>query len=278
MTHSSFPIPEDRIAHYTSRRAGGPVVIDGNIEKEVWKAAPRSRRFVDLVTGEPAFFDTRMASLWDDTHLYIAFWAEEPAVRAFQTQRDSLVWLDNDVELFLDGEDCYYELEINAYNTVYEVFFIYQDALKRGSRFDVPEFDLHRRDVDVLGGFQDGSRYGKHHRGKRWAFMDYDFPGLKTAVQVQGRINDPGHIDEGWTVEIALPWEGLRTLLPRQRFPPAEGDTLRGAFFRFETLRYHGKTQGESVGWALNEHGVYDSHIPENFSVLHFTGAPPEKP
>jgi len=26
----------------------------------------------------------------------------------------------------------------------------------------------------------------------------------------------------------------------------------------------------ESVGWALNEHGVYDSHIPENFAWLHF--------
>lgn len=31
-----------------------------------------------------------------------------------------------------------------------------------------------------------------------------------------------------------------------------------------------GKTVAESAGWALNEHGAYDSHIPENFAYLHF--------
>jgi hypothetical protein len=88
---------------------------------------------------------------------------------------------------------------------------------------------------------------------------------------VDGTINNPNSLDRGWMVEMALPWEGLRKLLPRKNFPPAEGDTLRAAFFRFEALRYHNKTVAESPGWALNEHGVYDSHIPENFSWLHFT-------
>jgi hypothetical protein len=71
-------------------------------------------------------------------------------------------------------------------------------------------------------------------------------------------------------VEIALPWEGLRKLHPDRNFPPKAGDSIRAAFFRFEALRYHNKTVAESVGWALNEHGVYDSHIPEVFSYLHF--------
>jgi hypothetical protein len=269
------PIPAERLAHYTCLKTTGPLVIDGNLEKPQWKAAPKSRRFVDLVSGEPAFMDTRMAALWDEKNLYAAFWVAESAVRASLTERDSFVWFDNDVEIFLDGEDCYYELEINAYNTVYEVFFVYQDALKRGSRFDIPQFDLFERNVDVLSGFQDYTRFGKHHRGKRWAFMDYDFPGLKTAVQVQGKINDPFHIDTGWTVEIALPWKGITRLLPGRTFPPAPGDQLRAAFFRFENLHYHGKRSGDSIGWALNEHGVYDSHIPEHFSFLHFEGPAP---
>ena len=46
---------------------------------------------------------------------------------------------------------------------------------------------------------------------------------------------------------------------------------LRASFSRFEALRHHGKTVAESPGWALNAHGVYDSHIPECFSFLHFT-------
>jgi hypothetical protein len=266
-----YPIPEERIAHYVCRRTPEPIIIDGNLEKPVWNRAQKSRRFVDIVSGEPGFLDTRMASLWDDKNLYIAFWIEEPAVQASLTERDSLIWFDNDVEVFLDGEDCYYEFEINALNTIYEVFFIYQDALKREGRFNTPEFDLYSRKVDILGGFQDYPRYGKHPRGKRWAFMDYDFPGLKTAVQVQGRINNPSHVDKGWTVELAFPWEGIEKMFARRKFPPAEGETLRASFFRFEALRYHGKTVGESIGWALNEHGVYDSHTPENFSFLHFT-------
>ena len=267
---TGYPIDENRIAHYTSRRISGPLVIDGDLEKPAWKGAEKSRRFVDLVSGEPAFLDTRVASLWDAENLYLAYWIEEPAVRASLTERDSFVWYDNDVEVFLDGEDCYYELEINAFNTIYEVFFVYQDALKKGSRFDTPEFDLRERNVDVLSGFQDPSRYGKHHRGKRWAFMDFDFPGLKTAVKIDGKINDPYHLDKGWTVEIALPWAGFSHLLPGRTFPPRPGDTLRAAFFRFETLRLNGTDSGQSAGWALNEHGVYDSHIPENFSYLHF--------
>jgi hypothetical protein len=271
----SYRVSEDRIAHYTCRKipkklASEGIHIDGNLNKPVWQTAEKSRPFVDLISGEPGFLETRMAGLWDDQNLYIAFWISEPAVWASLTERDSFIWFDNDVEVFLDGEDCYYEFEINALNTVYEVLFIYQDALKRGSRFDTPEFDLYKGNVDVLSGFQDTARYGKHPRGKRWAFMDYDFPGLKTAVKVNGKINDSSSIDKGWTVEIAFPWEGLSRMYSRRSFPPADGDILRAAFFRFEKLRYHGKTADESIAWALNEHGVYDSHIPENFSYLHF--------
>ncbi|MDR3114929.1 MAG: carbohydrate-binding family 9-like protein [Treponema sp.] len=266
-------IREDRIAHYTCRAITGPLCIDGNLDKPVWKAAEKSRPFVDMVSGEPGFLETRMAGLWDTENLYIAFWMSEPFVRASLTERDSFIWFDNDVEVFFDGEDCYYEFEINALNTVYEVLFIYQDALKRGSRFDTPEFDVYNRNVDVLGGFQDAARFGKHHRGKRWAFMDYDFPGLKSAVQVEGILNDPFHRDTGWTVELAFPWKGMERLYARRSFPPAPGETLRAAFFRFEHLRYHGTTLDEAIGWALNEHGVYDSHIPECFSYLHFVAS-----
>lgn len=266
-----YGAPEELLAHYTCLRAPEAFAIDGNLDKPAWQAAPKSHRFVDMVTGEPGFFDTRVACLWDEKALYVGFWIQEPQVRATLTERDSYIWFDNDVEVFFGGEDCYYEFEVNAFNTVYEVFFIYQDALKRGSRFDRPEFDLYSRNVDVLSGFQDASRLGKHHRGKRWAFMDWDFPGMRSAVQVQGRLNDPHHLDQGWTVELAFPWEGMKALFADRPFPPKEGDTLRASFSRFEALRYHGKTVPESPGWALNAHGVYDSHIPECFSYLHFS-------
>ncbi|MDR0451906.1 MAG: hypothetical protein LBH15_02570, partial [Treponema sp.] len=88
-------VPDEGLARYTSRRIRGPVVIDGDLSKPCWQNARKSGRFVDMVSGEPAFFDTRMASLWDDSNLYVAYWLEEPSVRASQTERDSLVWFDN---------------------------------------------------------------------------------------------------------------------------------------------------------------------------------------
>ena len=262
-------IPSERIARYICRKTREKFAIDGDLNKAVWQNAEKSRNFVDLVAGTPGLLDTRIASLWDDECLYVAFWVTEPFVSASQTVRDSFVWYDNDVEVFFDGEDCYYEFQVNALNTIYEVLFIYQEALKRGSRFDTPEFDLYSRNVDVLSGFQDPSRYGKHPRGKRWAFMDFDFPGLKTAVKVDGAINDLTVAGKGWTAELAFPWEGFRKMYASRTFPPKEGDTLRAAFFRFENLAHNGKST-EGIGWALNEHGVYDSHIPESFSCLEF--------
>jgi hypothetical protein len=64
---------------------------------------------------------------------------------------------------------------------------------------------------------------------------------------------------------------GMQSLFAHRALPPREGDILRASFSRFEALRYHGKVVAESPAWALNPHGVYDSHIPECFSFLHFT-------
>jgi len=262
---------ESELTHYTCHRAPHKLAIDGRLDKAAWKEAPRSSRFVDLVSGAPGFLETRMASLWDDESLYVAFWVSEPNVRARLAERDSLVWTENDVEIFIGGEDCYYEFEINALGTVYEVFYVWQDALKKGSRFGTAEFDLMTRRVDVLGGFQDGMRYGRHPRGARWAFMDWDFPGLRAAVQVQGTLNDPSDVDQGWTAEIAFPWRGMRALAGTRAVPPRAGDVWRMDFSRFELLENCGVTVEPHPGWVLNRHGVYDSHIPECFSFVHFS-------
>ncbi|HQO26793.1 MAG TPA: carbohydrate-binding family 9-like protein [Acidobacteriota bacterium] len=264
---------EERLIHYTAHRVDGPVRIDGDLDKEPWRNAARSSRFVDLVTGAPALLDTRMAALWDDVALYVGFWIEEPRVQARLTERDAFVWTENDVEVFIGGDDCYYEFQINALGTVYEVFYIWQEAYRRGERFRRrPEFDLAVRSVDVLGGFQDASRCGRHPRGRRWAFMDWDFPGLRAAVRVDGTINDDSDIDRGWTAEIAFPWAGMAALYAGRAWPPREGDVLRLDFSRFEHVDAGGRRLSPSLGWALNPHGVYDSHIPECFSYVHLGG------
>ena len=108
---------DSAIARYTCYRVNEPITIDGNLNKAAWRNAPKSPRFVDMAAGTPGFYDTRMAALWDDTYLYIGFWVEEPFVEAHHTKRDSVIFQENDVEVFIDGGDCYYELEINALGT-----------------------------------------------------------------------------------------------------------------------------------------------------------------
>ena len=61
-------------ADYICYRTRTPLIVDGHLTKSAWGKAPRSPRFVDMVTGDPAFFNTRAAALWDNDNLYIGFW------------------------------------------------------------------------------------------------------------------------------------------------------------------------------------------------------------
>ncbi|MFO7169343.1 MAG: carbohydrate-binding family 9-like protein [Chloroflexota bacterium] len=266
-----FPWPEKDIAHYTAYRALAPLPIDGRLEAESWRLAPRSPRFRDLVSGGPTIHDTRAAVLWDDTYLYVGFWVEEPFVRATLTERDSLVWTENDVEVFVAGADAYYELEINPLGTIYEAFFIWEDAYERGGYSRVPEF---ARDAPGAQPFN-GVGFTNHPRGPRIGFFRWDFPGLRYAVFVDGTINDDSDRDRGWRAEIALPWEGMRWLAQGdgRALPPRDGDVWRMDFSRFNQYKEAPPAQ-DSGGWAWSPHGVWDSHIPELFTYIHFSTKP----
>ena len=267
--------PDNEIARYTCYRTNQSIEIDGNLNKAVWNKALKSPRFVDMATGTPGFYDTRMAALWDENYLYIGFWVEEPFIEAHHTERDAVIFQENDVEVFIDGGDCYYELELNALGTLYEVFFIWRDAYKRGGRFDVHEFDVHERQSFTFGGDYDRHPAsfwkGTHPRGIRWAFTDWDFPGLKVATQIDGTLNDSSDIDKGWTAEIALPWSGMNWLANGRSLPPQDGDTWRIFFGRFQKLLNAGKEVQPHPAWVLSSHGIYDTHQPDRFPYITFS-------
>jgi hypothetical protein len=260
---------------YTCHRAPAPIDPDGDLAKDAWRRAPQSPRFADMVTGEPGLFDTRAAALWDDDNLYVSFWSEEPFVEAHLSERDSLIFNESDVELFIDGGDCYYEFEMNALGTVYEVFFIWQDSCGRGSRFDVPEFDVRSRRAVTFGGDYDRQPQtfwrGTHTRGLRWAFLDWDFPGLRTGVQVDGAINDRTKVSRGWSAELVLPWSGMKWLANGRALPPRDGDEWRMFFGRFEKLKSGGAEITPHPAWVWTPHGVYDTHQPEKWTTVRFS-------
>ena len=112
---------------YTCRRAPSAIRIDGRLDDAAWKRAPWTPDFVDIrgATQPRPRFRTRVKMLWDDTYLYIAAELEEPHVWATLTEHDSVIFRDNDFEVFLnpsgDGRN-YFEFEINALNTGWDLF------------------------------------------------------------------------------------------------------------------------------------------------------------
>ena len=273
-----YPCSDSDIAHYTARRATGPIRVDGLLDESDWQKAEKSPRFVDMATGEPAIYGTRAAALWDDENLYIAFWVEEPFVQAKLTGKNPLIFNENDAEVFIDGGDTYYEFETNARGTTYQMFYIWRDAYKKGGRFDVPEFDPVAKNAMTFGGDYDRQDptfwKGTNPRGLRWAYFGWGFPGLQSAVHVDGTLNDSSDVDKGWTVELAFPWKGAKWLAGDRPLPPKDGDTWKIFFGRFELLHIAGNEVQPHPGWAWNRHGVYDTHLPQCWTAVHFSTRP----
>lgn len=278
------PVADERLGRYTALRVDQPLELDGRPNEAAWVAAERTPAFVDLITGAATRFDTRAAFLWDDTYLYVAYWVEEPDVHATHTNQDDPVYRGNNVELFIAGTNAYYEFEMNALETVYDAFFIWQDAYESAGFSKLADFDRSRD--DVRSSVFNGVGYRNHPRGKRYAFIPWDLPNVRTAVHVDGTLNDHSDRDRGWTVELALPWKELRRLTTGEKraLPPRDGDVWRIDASRFNRLRYHPEdslgnpTGKDSGGWSWNPHGAWDSHIPECFGYVTFStevcGAP----
>lgn len=227
---------------YTCFRAERPPEIDGQLNEAAWRRARWSADFVDIegdARPKPRF-RTRMKMLWDDRYLYIAAEMEEPDVWATLTAHDSVIFRDNDFEVFLDpgGKGIeYFEFEINALNT---------------------GWDLYLAKPYRMGGKADNG---------------WEIPGLRTAVRVRGTLNRPADRDRGWDVEMAFPWEAFRGRA-QASFPPRTGDVWRMNFSRVEWRSRPGvrpKAEKED-NWVWSPQGVVDMHRPEHWGFVHFDG------
>jgi hypothetical protein len=260
-----FPCPESEIASYSAYHISAPITVDGKLEESVWKKAPSSPRFKDIISGQPAWHDTRATLLWDETNLYVGFRIEEPFVHAKFTTNNSPIYYDNDVEVFIAGRDAYYEFEINAFNTTYEAFFIWESAYESGGFSQAPEFAR-----DLLKSFN-GVGFTTHPRGLRLGSFDWHFPGKKTAVFIDGTVNVDSDHDRGWSVEVAFPWRGMEWLAKadKRSLPPKQDDIWRMDFSRFNQYK-EPPPANDSGGWVWTRHGIWDSHIPECFARIRF--------
>jgi len=242
----AFPHPKG----YVCYRAPSPVTIDGSLTDAAWDAAPWTDAFVDIEGDKKPRprHRTRVKMLWDDDALYVAAEMEEPHLWATLKEHDSVIFHDNDFEVFIDPDgDCqlYAELEINALNTTWDLLLT------------------------------------KPYRVKGKAINAWEIKGLRTAVHVAGTLNDPDSEDKGWSVEIAIPWLSLNEISETE-LPPAPGDHIRINFSRVQWEHEivdgkYRKTGNPEDNWVWSPQGVVDMHRPHRWGFLQFTDGGPQE-
>ncbi|GAB5526024.1 MAG: carbohydrate-binding family 9-like protein [Roseivirga sp.] len=249
----SFPEPKGYLCHQTLT----PLNIDGEGTEAAWQKAPFTDLFIDIEGDKrplPAF-DTRVKMLWDSTYFYFYAEMEEPHLWAKITTRDAVIFYDNDFEIFIDPDGDthnYHEFEVNALNTVWDLL--------------------------LTRPYRDGGR----------PLTGWDFKGLKSAVHLNGTLNNASDTDRGWSVEVAIPWKALKDGI-RTKAPPREGEQWRINFSRvqWDTEIVDGKYQkkknpetGKNLpehNWVWSQQRVINMHEPEFWGIVQFTAQPPGK-
>ncbi|MEO9803258.1 MAG: carbohydrate-binding family 9-like protein [Reichenbachiella sp.] len=240
------PAPEQ----YSCRSTASPLVIDGILDEASWAKAEWTNEFVDIEGDKKPkpTYRTRVKMLWDEQYFYIAAEMEEPHLWATYDQRDMVIFHENDFEVFIDPDGDthqYYELEINALGTVWDLMLI------------------------------------KPYRDGGPAIDAWDIAGLKKGVKLNGTLNNPNDTDKGWTIELAMPWEILREAARESRKPVA-GDVWRVNFSRvnWKTEKIDGtyaKRINPETGkpfpesnWVWSPQGVIAMHQPETWGYVTF--------
>ncbi|NPA37384.1 MAG: carbohydrate-binding family 9-like protein [Chlorobi bacterium] len=235
---------------YVVYKTPSPIVIDGMANEESWQQVPFTKKFVDIEgdTKPSPQYDTRAKILWNDNYLYIFAELYESHIWANLKKRDTIIYYDNDFEVFIDPDGDthgYYEYEVNALNTVWDLLLI------------------------------------KPYRDGGPPINNWDINGLKSAVMVYGTLNNSSDTDDKWTIEIAFPLSVLNEFNSGDK--PADKVQWRINFSRVEwemkimNGKYVKKTDPETGkplpehNWVWSPQEVVNMHQPETWGFIQFS-------
>ena len=242
---------------YQCRRAPGPLELDGNLDKPFWEGASWTCDFADIegdIRPAPRY-RTRAKMLWDDQNLYIGAELMGEEIWANVTRRDDVIFRDNDFEVFIDPNSdtqVYCEFEMNARNTGWDLLLT----------------KAYRDGGDPMNGF--------------------DLKGLRTAVKIDGELNNPAARNRRWTCEIVMPFETLLECLGQGASIPAPGDFWRINFSRVQWtvdvkngayVKRLDPNSGKPLpedNWVWSPTGVVNMHYPELWGFVFFTAGQEE--
>ncbi|HRN56551.1 MAG TPA: carbohydrate-binding family 9-like protein [Agriterribacter sp.] len=242
--------------HYTAYPVTDSLHMDGKINEPAWEKAPWSAYFLDIEGDAkplPAHA-TRFKMLWDTAHLYIAAEMEEPHVWATLTQHDQIIYHDNDFEVVIDPDDDthdYFEIEVNAFNTIFDLFL------------------------------------SRPYRNGGQVSTAWDARGLRSAVHINGTLNNPGDTDQKWTVEMAIPFAALQKNNTAPEVKAGSRWRINFSRVQWDTEIVDGKYKKKinpatgkpfpEHNWVWSPQGVVNMHYPERWGYLWFAGQDPEK-
>ncbi len=215
---------------YICYRTAEKMNIDGKLDEAAWKQATETEPFADISGKDfpTPLYQTKARMLWDDDYFYIAAVLEEPNIVANLTQRDTIIYHDNDFEVFLDpdgdGQD-YFEIENNARGVVFDLLL------------DRP--------------YRSGGNF----------MIQWDCPGLQLAVGHDGTLNKQDDRDRAWTVEMAIPHKAVTVNFNN---PLKAGNIWRVNFSRVEWL----KKGGPEENWVWAPTGKIDIHNPDRWAFV----------
>jgi len=227
--------------------ANDKVIFDGVLNESLWQEVAWSSNFVDIEgSSKPIpYYDTAVKMRWDDNYLYIGARLQEPHVWSNLTVNNSIIFYDNDFEVFIDpdGSTHYYkELELNARNLNWNLLLIrpYLNGGPPVCNFTVPG-------QCVLS-------------APNWGVPYWDIsPQLPSGVYIEGTLNDPVKGSSYWSLEIGIPLDQyVRYNQPQVTFPPQPGQYWRIDFSRVQWyISIHQNPDGSKVYWK-------DTSRPEN--------------
>jgi hypothetical protein len=231
---------------YVAQKTLETLLIDGKMDESSWKKAKWTNNFIDIEGIKKPTYDTKVKMIWDESYLYFFAELKEPHVWATLKQKDTIIFYNNDFEIFLDPDGDthnYYELELNAFNTIWDLFL------------------------------------SKPYRNNGYILDGWDFKGIKSAIQVNGTLNNASDIDEGWSVEIAIPWSfttepGGKTKVPENDFWRINFSRVNWSF-EVENEKYSrkkddsGKFMHEN-NWVWSPQGIINMHEPEHWGYVYF--------
>ena len=234
--------------HYIVPKCNMEINIDGIADEAIWASTPFSDPFIDIEGIKIPKYNTRVKLLWDANYLYVYSEMEEPHIWGDITERDAVIFYNNDFEVFINpsGDTRNYgEIEINALGTIWDL------------SLDQP------------------------YRNQGKANNHWNLHSLKSAVKIYGSLNDPSDIDSLWTIEMAIPMKALVELGKKSETEPGEGIQWRLNFSRVEWEhdlvdgKYQRKKEKgkylDEYNWVWTNQKVINMHEPEKWGFIQFT-------